>query len=355
MTILHVVPDDALGGGAVNVARLMRAAAGRDEAQLALIPSNADARLRDLYADLPHETGAFRGRGALPEMARAIGGAAGKGDLVHAHGTRAALAASLVGLVRPDLRLVYTVRGFHGLAQPGPFGVRVKLEHWLARRMHATAFVSAADAALARKAGLRHRGPVAVVENGVPLPEVSAPADRPRDIDVLFVGRLVTQKHPEAFVDAAARLPGAPRIVMIGAGELAAEVDARAAAAGLAAFERIDGLGHAEVLARMARARILVMTSRWEGLPTVAIEALLSGCLVAGFDIPPLAEVLEADAPDLLTPHDPGALAERLVALLADEPGRAARAARLGAAAKLRFDPARMAERYAALYAAARA
>ena len=76
MTILHVVPDDALGGGAVNVARLMRAAAARaggDVAQSALIPSNADARLRDLYADLPHQTGAFRGRGALPEMARAIG------------------------------------------------------------------------------------------------------------------------------------------------------------------------------------------------------------------------------------------------------------------------------------------
>jgi glycosyltransferase involved in cell wall biosynthesis len=350
MTILHVLPDHDLGGGAVNTARLIRAleARGMDEPQLALLPANASPGMREVFADLPHVIERYAGRGAVHRMAQAILRRAARGDVVHAQGTRAALGAMLARPAKPGLRTVYTVRGFHGLAQPGLLGARARLERLLARGIDATVFVSNADAALARESGLRYPRLAEVIENGIETPPV--PADAPRDIDLLFVGRLVRQKWPEAFLEAAARLPGAPRIVMIGAGELAGEVDAMARRLGLARLERHDGLPPAETLACMARARLLVTTSRWEGLPTVAIEAAQSGALVAGHRIAPLAEVLGEIGDETLTPPEPEALAARLAELLDDEPRRRRLAERLQARARGRFSPGRMAGRYAEVY-----
>lgn len=352
MTVHHIMPDHELGGGGVMIARLVGAFAARGEAagHMVVLPENTEPRQRELFRDLPHRFGAFPGRGSLVKMARAIAAGAAKGDVIHAHGSRAAMAAALAATVRRDLRVVYTVHGFHGLAQPGPLGLRAKIEHLLARRVDATAFVSEADAALAREHGLRHRGPAQVIENGMTIP--AADPDAVRDVDLLFVGRLVYQKWPEAFVETAALVPGAPRVVMIGAGELAPEIDARLAALGLADFTRHDGLPSEETLALMRRARLVVMTSRWEGLPTVAIEAAMSGALLTGFDIPPTRGILGAAADACLTPADPAQLAARLTALLKDDAGRAALAASLEAGARARFDAGRMADRYAALYAA---
>ncbi|MEC9434054.1 MAG: glycosyltransferase family 4 protein [Pseudomonadota bacterium] len=351
MTVHHIMPDHELGGGGVMIARLVGAfrARGDGAGHVVLLPENTEPRQRALFADLPHRFGAFPGRGSLTKMAKAIASGAAKGDVIHAHGSRAAMAAALAGAFRRDLRVVYTVHGFHGLAQPGPLGLRSRIEHLLARRVDATAFVSEADAALARAHGLRHRGPAVVIENGMTIPP-AAPED-PRDVDLLFVGRLVYQKWPEAFVETAALVPGAPRVVMVAAGELAETVDARLAELALADVTRHDGLPPEETLALMRRAKLVVMTSRWEGLPTVAIEAIMSGALLTGFDIPPTREILGEAADACLTPAEPAALAPRLTALLDDDAARVALAGPLQARTRARFDAARMADRYAALYA----
>ncbi|MDF2234039.1 glycosyltransferase family 4 protein [Albimonas sp. CAU 1670] len=357
MGVLHIMPDHELGGGGVMIARLLQAFAeiGETEGHQALLPANADARMREVFAGLPHRIGAFPGRGSPAAMAADILRHAKPGDVAHAHGSRAAMAASLAKLARPRLKVVYTVHGFHGLAQPGPLGMRRKIEHLLARRVDGTAFVSHEDQALAKAHGLRHRGPAEVIENGMRVP---APApDAPRDVDVLFVGRLVYQKWPQAFVETVAALPRiggqAPRVAMIGAGEMAAEVDAMAARLGLENFTRHDGLPSPETLAMMGRAKALAMTSRWEGLPTVAIEAAMAGALVMGFDIPPLRGVLEPDADALLTEAEPGALAQRIGVMLTDEARRVALAGPLQTRTLERFAPERMARRYRALYDAA--
>lgn len=357
MGVWHIMPDHELGGGGVMIARLLQAfdeigEAGRHEA---LLPANADARMREVFAGLPHTIGAFPGRGSPVTMAADILRHAKPGDVAHAHGSRAAMAASLAKLVRPKLKVIYTVHGFHGLAQPGPMGVRKRIEHLLARRVDGAAFVSHADQALAARHGLRHRGPAEVIENGMRVPAPAPEAER--DIDVLFVGRLVYQKWPQAFVETVAALPPvagrAPKVVMIGAGDMAQEVDALAKAAGLEAFTRHDGLASPETLAMMGRAKVLAMTSRWEGLPTVAIEAAMAGALVMGYDIPPLRGVVEPDGDALLTASDPAALAARIGEILADDPARAALAGPLQTRVLDRFAPERMARRYRALYDAA--
>ncbi|MGG7567245.1 glycosyltransferase family 4 protein [Rhodovulum sp. DZ06] len=349
MTVYHILPDHDLGGGVTVTAALIRSilALGRGDDHVAVLPENATPPMRAVFEDLPHRIAPYPGRGAPWKIAKAILGlGAGKGDVVHGQGTRAALAAMIARPLGGGFRTAYTVHGFHGLAQPGPFQARVRLERLLARRMDATVFVSHADAALAREAGLRHRGPAVVIENGIAAPEVAP--DAPQDIDILFVGRMVYQKHPQAFIETLAKVEGAPRAVIIGAGEMAEEVDGLIAEKGLANVLRHDGLPFAQTLAHMGRARLLVMTSRWEGLPTVAIEAAQSRALVCGYDIPPLAEVLEEVGAETLTPSDPAALAAKITALLDDEGERRALADKLHDRVRERFSPRAMAERYVA-------
>ncbi|SFH76922.1 glycosyltransferase family 4 protein [Albimonas pacifica] len=357
MGVWHIMPDHELGGGGVMIARLLQAfdEIGEAGGHEALLPVNADPRMREVFAGLPHRIGAFPGRGSPVAMAADILRHARPGDVAHAHGSRAAMAASLAKLARPSLTVIYTVHGFHGLAQPGPLGMRRRIEHLLARRVDGTAFVSDSDAALAAEHGLRHRGPAEVIENGMRLPSPSPEA--PRDVDVLFVGRLVYQKWPQAFIETVAALPRlegrAPRVVMIGAGEMAQEVDALAERMGLENFTRHDGMALAETQAVMGRTKVLAMTSRWEGMPTVAMEAAIAGALVMGFDIPPLRSVVKPDGDALLTASEPAALAARLGGILADDAARVALAGPLQARTLERFAPERMARRYRALYDAA--
>ncbi|MFT4792838.1 MAG: glycosyltransferase involved in cell wall biosynthesis [Paracoccaceae bacterium] len=350
MTIWHVAPDGALGGGAVIMARLVRElSTDAPGAHMALIPRNADPDMAALFDGLPVQRGWYDGRANPLIFARAIAAHARRGDVIHAHGTRAALAGALARLIQPGLKLIYTVHGFHGLAQPGPFGARAKLERVLARVCNGVVFVSSADRDLARAHGLKHKGLAWVIENGVDAPDIAQGA--PKDIDVIFIGRLVRQKHPEAFVETAALLPPGLTIEMIGDGELATEIDALIAAQ-TAPILRPGALPRGDTLARLGRAKLLVMTSRWEGLPTAAIEAGMSRAAVAGYRIAPLAEILGDQSDACLTPPDPAALANVVKGLLADDTQRETLADALHDRCRARYAPARMAGRHRALYAA---
>jgi glycosyltransferase involved in cell wall biosynthesis len=79
----------------------------------------------------------------------------------------------------------------------------------------------------------------------------------------------------------------------------------------------------------LAAAHVVVMPSRWEGLPLVALEAMARGRSLVCSDIPGLAEVVQDGTGAVVHPDDPEALAAALVARLsrpddADAEGRAA-------------------------------
>lgn len=346
--ILHIVPDADLGGGSIFVARLIKVLDANSR-NAVFLPADATPALWDLFSALEIVQGhRYRGRGSLIDLMRDLKECGKDRDVIHAHGSRAAMGAALArdlgGLRRP---ILYTVHGYHGLAQPGPAQIRIRIERLLARRCDAVSFVSHADAALARRTRI-HPRQAQVIVNGMSVPEAE-PA--PRDIDVLFVGRFVTQKYPEAFLHAVAGLPGAPRIVMIGAGALDGEVHAIAQDKAIPNFEFAGEQPPASTLAHMRRARLLVMTSRWEGLPTVAIEAILSGALVTGYCIAPLAEILAPLDDRLLAPFDDApALRERIAGLLAAEDDRLALLGQLQPLVRDAYDPLRMARSYSDLY-----
>lgn len=174
---------------------------------------------------------------------------------------------------------------------------------------------------------------------------------------VLFVGRLVAEKGPDTFVAACAaalgRLPGW-RAEMIGANRFqAGAADTRliralrpeAEAAGVV----MSGYRpHADVLAAMSRAAIVVVPSRWEepfGL--TALEAMACGAALVCSRRGGLPEV-GGDAVEYADPDDPSAVAEAIVAL-AQDPARRIVRARAGMERAKLFDLRETAQRLDAL------
>ncbi|KAB1069581.1 glycosyltransferase family 4 protein [Methylobacterium planeticum] len=139
---------------------------------------------------------------------------------------------------------------------------------------------------------------------------VAAEANRP----FVFVGRLEADKGVELLARAAKRA-GVP-LRIIGGGPLAGQLAAEHPEA-----EMCGWLDRAEIGARVADARCLVMPSRYrEAFGIVALEALMSGIPVVVPDHAMLApEIAAGGFGAVCDPHDEAALAGLLRGLAADD------------------------------------
>lgn len=119
----------------------------------------------------------------------------------------------------------------------------------------------------------------------LPLPEIEQvnPSDE-RDIDVLFVGSLITLKHPEEFISIIKRLKTKfqeLKAVMIGDGILLEEMKNKIAEQQLSDTIQLEGkLERKDVFNYMKRSKILLHTSEYEGQCLVFSEALAHGMYV---------------------------------------------------------------------------
>jgi glycosyltransferase involved in cell wall biosynthesis len=139
------------------------------------------------------------------------------------------------------------------------------------------------------------RAPDAVIPFGIEPRDVARPADR--DIDLLFAGSLIPVKRPELFVELVGQLARVRQVKAVMAGARipagSTRVDELVRSAGLS--DRITVLGELprrEVLALMARSKVLVHPSRYESQGYVFLEALLQGMSIVSFAV----GIAEADA-----------------------------------------------------------
>ncbi|SNT40097.1 Glycosyltransferase involved in cell wall bisynthesis [[Luteovulum] sphaeroides subsp. megalophilum] len=105
-----------------------------------------------------------------------------------------------------------------------------------------------------------------------------------RDRDLVFLGRLVSQKGCDTLIDALGRLAGAglrPSATVIGDGPDRDALEHQAAQAGVAGQIRFVGVLKGPALAaELGRHRVMVVPSRYEEpFGIVALEGLASGCL----------------------------------------------------------------------------
>lgn len=156
---------------------------------------------------------------------------------------------------------------------------------------------------------------------------------------LLFYGRLdYYQKGLDTLLEAYGRMttevPDPPQLVIAGRGNRT-RVEEAAAAAGLEGVRVEAPVSRDRVLELLSGALMLLMPSRFEGLPVVPMEAMAANVPVVASAVGGLGEIVEEGRTGLLLPsEEPVALAEAVISLLRDPTRRHQMARDAGAAAR---------------------
>jgi glycosyltransferase involved in cell wall biosynthesis len=274
-------------------------------------------------------------------------------DVVHGHSSIGGLLAR-VATVGTQIPTVYTPNGI----TQSRAGILV--ERGLRSRTEMFIAVSASEADLALQLRLVGRRQVLVIPNGIELATPPPPLDLRAHLDlpadaplVGTIARLVAQKAPEDFVAACAtvgRLVPAAHFVLIGSGELEAEVEDAVRRSGLGSrFHRIPALaGAAGVLGQLD---VFALSSRFEGGPYSPLEAMRAGTAVVLTGVVGSRDTVEDGVSGLVVPPgEPQALGTAIAELLQDPEGRVAMGEAGRARVAARFDVQLMGAALDALY-----
>lgn len=194
---------------------------------------------------------------------------------------------------------------------------------------------------------------IAVIPNGLDPAAFAEPEPRAGIRTIITVANLRAEKSHETLIAAAAILIRdfpALRFRIVGSGPRRAELEALAAARGLAAH--VEFLGHREdVPALLAGADAYVLPSRSEAFPNGAIEAMAAGLPVVASAVGGLLDLIEDGRTGrLVAPSDPDALAAAVRWLVEHPSGARAMGAAARAAVLQQYSFDRMIASFEDLY-----
>ena len=154
------------------------------------------------------------------------------------------------------------------------------------------------------------------------------------DYDMIYVGRLTFQKDPQRLMRLCARLKERKpdlKVAIVGTGELEEEV--KALCVELNIQENVHFLGFQSNPIKMVHdSKAMILTSRWEGTPMCALEAMALGTPVVSTPSDGMTDLLEDGVSGYLTDDD-AVMAEDLLRIMEDPDHRAF----LGENAKKKF------------------
>lgn len=342
MKITHVIDTVETGGKLRVLVELVEGLRERGVRSTVLcFEDRAPAAAHLAERDIPLRIIGFRGRSArfrpvklqlVRSMFRLRHSLSGEdADLVHAH---LHVLDPLVYAPRRPEPIVATIHGFHpDWARAGRSGRALRT--WLERcgtRRHGLRFVAVSSrvADALRSAWRLPPSTLRVIPNGIDVD--TWPDTRPREdvVDaarIAMLGRLAPEKDLTTALEAFRHLlRDAPlaRLSLAGEGPERAKIEARVRELGMA--ERVRLLGKtAEVGELLASSDLVWITSRREGLPIVALEAMASGVPVVATHWPGVEEVLQDRSTARIVPvADPKELARVSAELLGDAPQRQA-------------------------------
>lgn len=355
-----------VGGLFRHVADLTRGLVGRGhEVGLVMDAADAGPRWESVIVELaalaplgltriPMARGpSFADLSAIAHVARRI---ATQGiDVVHGHGAKGGAYARIAGtLGRKHGRPVriYTPHGgslhFPRRSLEGCF--YHTLERLLARASEAILFESAfAKRGFAEMLGLEDPS-WPIIPNGLlpaefePIRLIENPAD------IVFVGEMRRLKGVDLLIEALACLPASTTALFVGGGPDEAAFRMQASTLGL--DQRVTFAAPMPAREAFARGRVVVMPSRAESLPYLALEAIAAGRPLIATRVGGIPEIFGAEAQSLVPPNEVEALRAAMAAACAAPDVALARAERLQAFVKDRFDVAKMIDAVIAAYRA---
>lgn len=260
--------------------------------------------------------------------------------LVHAHSAKAGYLGRLAARLAGSSRTVYSPQAFSYLSQR--VAARALFSALERMAVPLTDVLVASSQSELRRAvdevGFDPRR-VVVIPNAIDLAEGCAgnPSVAPADPVVLTAGRMAYQKNPEMFIRVARlvveRRP-AVRFVFNGGGfasPLEAVVRRQIARFGLERkIEIVPWTDRQATLRLIAECSVFVLTSRFEGLPFVLLEAMMLRKPVVVTDVDGSRDAVDAGRSGyVVRSDDDQAMAERIITIL-DDPALADRLASCG-------------------------
>jgi len=252
----------------------------------------------------------------------------GRYIIVHCHSTKAGLLGRLAARLAQRPIILFTAHGW-AFSEGRAYWKRwllAQAERLVAKVTTKIICVSKHDRELALQFKVARPDQLVVVHNGI-VPHRFLQADGARvrrqlgleETPVLtFVGRLATPKDPLTLLRAIQSLSRG-KLILVGDGPLQSRAERFIRQNGLASRVILTG-ARMDIPDILAASDVFVLSSRWEGLPLVIIEAMMVGLPVVASRVGGVPELVEDGITGFLVPPgDPEALAEALQRLFKDK------------------------------------
>ena len=316
MKVMHVLNSRIYSGAEKVVCQIIRSF--RDDPDMEMVYCSPDSDIvRQMLSEqgvtyLPMKTM------SVPELSRVI--REQKPDLIHAHDMRAgffsALCCGRIPLVSHIHNNAYDARGL------SPKTVGYLLAGFKAKHILWVSQSSFDGYAFHRFFAKKS----SVLFNIIDTEQIFAKQAQDTnayDFDMIYVGRLTFQKDPQRLMRLCARLKDSKpdlNVAIVGTGELEAEVKALCAELGLQ--DAVHFLGfQSNPIKMVADSKAMILTSRWEGTPMCALEAMALGTPVVSTPSDGMKDLLEDGVSGYLTDDDEQ-MAQDLLKIFADRSHR---------------------------------
>ncbi|MBN1537856.1 MAG: glycosyltransferase [Anaerolineales bacterium] len=331
MRVLHLINDLSAGGAQSGLFYLLKNSrcfpAFTGEVCVIHCAGEFGEKLREAGVHI-HEFG-FRNRYA-PSIAFRLYRLIKNGGyhIVHVHLFPGLYWGACLAWMFPGCRWVYTEHSMWNKRRGLPWAKR--LEEWAYRQYDRIIAISesAAQSLLAWQPWLKQR--ISIIPNGIDLSEFEIPEEKANQKRVelgvenatkviLYAGRLVKEKGADVLLQTAALLDGSNwRVFLAGDGAEMTNLNNLCQQLGLDG--KVIFLGkRSDIPELMAASDVVVLPSRWEGLPLTLLEAMAAKKPVVACQVGGVAEVLrDGKEGFLVPPENPEAMAEAISKILLD-------------------------------------
>lgn len=316
MKVLHVLSSRIYSGAEKVACQIIKSF--RDEEGMEMVYCSPDSEIVSQMLAEQNVTFLPMENMGKQELSRII--AEQKPDLIHAHDMRAsffsALCCGKLPLVSHIHNNAYDARGL----SPKTVGYLLagfKAKHilWVSN----SSFEGYAFHKLfAKKSSVLYN-----IIDTEQIFEKKAADENTYDYDMIYVGRLTYQKDPQRLMGLCARLKESKpdlNVAIVGTGELEEEV--KALCAELNIQDNVHFLGFQSNPIKMVHdAKAMVLTSRWEGTPMCALEAMALGTPVVSTPSDGMKDLIDDGINGYLTDDD-AVMAEKLLKIMTDSEHR---------------------------------